>query len=153
MRRAPIVIAATIAGTAAVLGFHPNAADRLPVAQPPLTVTAKAGSSSSSSSSSSSVFLGSDVPNRYGDVQVQVVMRAGKIVDVRAVRLPDGDGKSRDINRAAAPQLKQQALQVQSANVDGVSGATYTSDGYRQSLQAALDQAGAAPSAATAPPA
>jgi uncharacterized protein with FMN-binding domain len=148
MRRAPIVIAATIAGTAAVLGFHPNPAARLPVTQPPLSVTARANSSPNANS----VFLGSDVPNRYGDVQVQVVMRAGKIVDVRAVRLPDADGKSRDINRAAAPQLKQQALQAQSATVDGVSGATYTSDGYRQSLQAALDRAGAPPAAATAAP-
>jgi uncharacterized protein with FMN-binding domain len=147
MRRAPIVIAATIAGTAAVLGFKPNPADRLPVAEPPLSVTAKAGTSSDS------VFLGSDVANRYGQVQVQVVMRAGRIVDVRAVRLPDGDGKSREINRAAAPQLKQQALQVQSASVDGVSGATYTSDGYRQSLQAALDRAGTPQAATPASPA
>jgi uncharacterized protein with FMN-binding domain len=128
-----------------VLSFQPNPADRLPVTVPRLTVTAKAGLSSDG------VLLGSDVPNRYGDVQVQVVMRAGKIVDVRAVRLPQGDGKSREINRAAAPQLKQQALQVQSANVDGVSGATYTSDGYRQSLQAALDRAPAAQAATTAP--
>jgi hypothetical protein len=87
-----------------------------------------------------------DVPNQYGHVQVQVVMRAGKIADVRAVRLPYGDGKSREINRAAAPQLKQQALRAQSAAVDGVSGATYTSDGHRQSLQAALDRAAASPS-------
>ena len=139
MRRAPIVIAATIAGTAAVLSFKPNPAARLPVTQAPLPATASA------TASGQQVFLGADVPNRYGDVQVQVVMRAGKIVDIRAVRLPDADGKSREINSVAVPQLKQQALIAQSATVDGVSGATYTSDGYRQSLQAALDQAAAAP--------
>lgn len=137
MRRAPIVIAATIAGTAAVLGFHPKPAARGPVAEPPLSATAGA------KSSHNGIFLGTDVANPYGDVQVQVAMRAGKVVDVRAVRLPDGDGTSRDINRRAGPQLKQQALRVQSARVDGVSGATYTSDGYRRSLQAALDRAGA----------
>jgi uncharacterized protein with FMN-binding domain len=147
MKRAPIVIAATIAGTAAVISFQPNPADRLPLTQQPLTATATAATSSAG------VFLGSDVPNRYGDVQVQVAMRAGRIVDVRAVRLPVGDGKSREINRAAAPQLKQQALQAQSAQVDGVSGATYTSDGYRQSLQAALDRAGAPQAATTGAPA
>jgi len=146
MRRAPIVIAATIAGTAAVLSFQPNPADRLPVAEPPIPATARA------SSGPDSVVLGTDVPNRYGHVQVQVAMRAGKIVDIRAIRLPDGDGKSREINRAAAPQLKQQALRAQSAAIDGVSGATYTSDGYRQSLQAALDRAGAS-QATTAQPA
>jgi uncharacterized protein with FMN-binding domain len=139
MRRAPIVIAATIAATAAIVSFHPNPADRLPVAQAPLPATATA------TAGSTTTFLGSVVPNRYGNVQVQVVKRAGKIVDVRAVQLPDADGKSRDINRVAAPLLKQQALTAQSATVDGVSGATYTSDGYRQSLQAALDQAAAAP--------
>jgi len=140
MKRAPIVIAATIAGTAAVLSFQPNPADRLPVAESPLSATARANASGDQ------ILLGTDVPNQYGHVQVQVVMRAGKIADVRAVRLPDGDGKSREINRAAAPQLKQQALRAQSAAVDGVSGATYTSDGYRQSLQAALDRAAASPS-------
>lgn len=110
MQRAPIVIVATIAGTAAVLGFHPNPAARGPVAEAPLS--APVGSTSSPAGSTSSqdgIFLGTDVPNRYGDVQVQVVMRAGKLVDVRAVRLPDGDGKSREISRSAAPQLKQQA--------------------------------------------
>lgn len=137
MRRAPIVIAATIAGTAAVLGFHPKPAARGPVAEQPLPPTAGA------KSSHNGTFVGTDVANPYGDVQVQVAMRAGKVVDVRAVRLPDGDGTSREINRRAGPQLKQQALRVQNARVDGVSGATYTSDGYRRSLQAALDRAGA----------
>jgi uncharacterized protein with FMN-binding domain len=139
MRRAPIVIAATIAGTAAVLGFHPNPAAQGPVTEQPLPATTAA------TPGRNGVFLGTDVPNRYGDVQVQVAMRAGKLVDVRAVRLPTRDGTSQEINRSAGPQLKQQALRVQSAKVDGVSGATYTSDGYRQSLQAALDRAGVSP--------
>lgn len=148
MRRAPILLAATIAGTAAVLGFQPAPPDRGPVAEallpsvaPPIT--------SSGRPSRDAIHLGPIVANQYGRVQVQIAVSAGKIVDVRAVQVPDGDGTSREINRAAAPQLKQQALTAQSAQVDGVSGATYTSDGYRRSLQAALDKAGAVETART----
>jgi uncharacterized protein with FMN-binding domain len=57
------------------------------------------------------------------------------------VHLTDANQHSRDISAAAAPQLRQEALRSQSASIDTVSGATYTSEGYRQSLQAALDQA------------
>ncbi|MGW2830736.1 FMN-binding protein [Streptomyces sp. NPDC001286] len=60
-----------------------------------------------------------------------------------AVQYPDGAGRSRDINAAAVPKLNQETLQAQSANIDTVSGATYTSGGYKQSLQSALDKAGA----------
>jgi uncharacterized protein with FMN-binding domain len=136
IRRAPIVIAATIAGTAAALGFHPSPATRGPVAEPPLPTTTAATPGRNGN------VLGTDVPNKYGDVQVQVALRAGKLVDVRAVRLPNSDGKSQEISRSAGPALKQQALSAQSAKIDGVSGATYTSAGYRQSLQAAIDRAG-----------
>lgn len=137
MRRAPIVIAATAAGVAAVLALHPQPAVRGSVAEAPLpNLTAAAGGTGDG------IFLGAGVPNQYGTVQVQVAMAAGKVVDVRAVRLPGGDGTSQQISRDAGPRLKQQALTAQSASIDGVSGATYTSHGYKQSLQAALDQAG-----------
>jgi uncharacterized protein with FMN-binding domain len=109
-----------------------------PVAERPLPSLAR------SSAKGDGTFLGSTVTNPYGAVRVQVAMAAGKVVDVRAVQLPDRDGKSQQINRDAAPRLKQQALSAHGAAVDGVSGATYTSDGYRQSLQAALDRAGRA---------
>jgi len=135
MRRTPIVLAATIAGTAAVLGFQPAPAQRGAVVEPALPSVTTTGSAGTS------IQLGPAVRNPYGRVQVQVAMSAGKVVDVRAVRLPDGDGTSQEISRSAGPQLKQQALTAQSAQVDGVSGATYTSDGYRSSLQAALDRA------------
>lgn len=147
MRRAPIVLAATIAGTAAVLGFQPQAPDRGAIVEPALPAVTAA------SAQDGGIFLGPSVPNPYGAVRVQVATSGGRIVDVRAVQLPDGDGTSQEINRSAGPQLKQQALAVQSARVDGVSGATYTSDGYRQSLQAALDAAGAAVRPQTAGPA
>jgi uncharacterized protein with FMN-binding domain len=65
-----------------------------------------------------------------------------KITNVTAVALPGGDGKSVEINAAAGPQLAQQALAAQSAQIDGVSGASYTSDSYKTSLQSALDKVG-----------
>lgn len=136
MRRAPIVLAATAAGVAAVVAFNPQPAVRGSVAEAPLPNLTAAGGKGDG------IFLGAGVPNHYGTVQVQVAMTAGKVVDVRAVRLPGGDGTSQQISRDAGPRLKQQALVAQTAAIDGVSGATYTSAGYKQSLQAALDKAG-----------
>ena len=78
---------------------------------------------------------------RYGPVQVELVVADGKISDVVALQLPTGR-RSGQISQAAAPILHDEALQAQSASIDLVSGATYTSDAYTQSLQAAIDQAG-----------
>jgi uncharacterized protein with FMN-binding domain len=71
---------------------------------------------------------------------VQVTTKGGSITRVTAVRLPSGDGRSQEISSFAGPQLAQQAIAAQSANIDGVSGATYTSESYLSSLQSALDQ-------------
>ncbi|MEA2388777.1 MAG: hypothetical protein QOG41_1550 [Thermoleophilaceae bacterium] len=136
MRRAPIVLTATAAGLAAVLGYHshsaplPSAAAQAPVASAPAPATAGAVHQ----------LTGSDIPNQYGDVQVRVTTSGGRITRVAAVRLPGADGRSQQISSFAGPQLAQQALTAQSANIDGVSGATYTSQGYRASLQSAIDQ-------------
>ncbi|WP_432196773.1 FMN-binding protein [Streptomyces sp. bgisy027] len=65
------------------------------------------------------------------------------MTEATAVRSPDETARSRDINSTAVPKLNQETLQAQSADIDTVSGATYTSAGYRQSLQSALDRAGA----------
>lgn len=137
MHRAPIVLSATAAGVAGVIALNPGAASSGPVAEAPLPNLAAA---STASSRPSGVFLGPAVSNQYGKVQVQVALSGGRLVDARAVRLPNGDGQSQQISREAGPLLKQQALQARAGKVDGVSGATYTSDGYRQSLQAALDR-------------
>jgi uncharacterized protein with FMN-binding domain len=85
---------------------------------------------------------GDTVPTDYGDVQVNIVVSGGRIVDVQAPQLPSDRSRSVRISNYAGPQLRQEALQAQSANIDTVSGATYTSDGYAQSLQSALDRAG-----------
>jgi uncharacterized protein with FMN-binding domain len=136
VRRAPIVLAATVAGVAAVLGYHPHARPL-----PSAGVQAPAASAPASGNAGAAQRLtGSDVPNKYGDVQVQVTATGGRITRVAALRLPSGDGRSQQISSFAGPQLAQQALAAQSANIDGVSGATYTSESYRTSLQAALDR-------------
>ena len=86
--------------------------------------------------------VGASVSNPYGNVQVRVTARGGKIVGITFLDLPYGDPTSQSISDQVAPMLAQQAIDAQSANVAGVSGATYTSAAYRQSLQSALDQLG-----------
>ena len=80
--------------------------------------------------------------NFYGDVQVEIIVKGGQLIDVEALQLPSDRQRSREINSIAGPDLRQEALQAKSANIDVISGATYTSYSYAQSLQAALDQAG-----------
>jgi uncharacterized protein with FMN-binding domain len=79
------------------------------------------------------------VSNQYGPVQVRVTVQGTKILDVVALQLPSDKDESRQISAYAAPLLRQRVLQAQSAQIDAVSGATYTSRSYIQSLQAALD--------------
>jgi uncharacterized protein with FMN-binding domain len=86
-------------------------------------------------------FTGQDVSMRYGDVQVQVTISGGAVTDVTALQLPNGDGHSSRISSIVEPMLRSEALQAQTASIDLISGATYTSGAYRQSLQSALDTA------------
>ncbi len=87
------------------------------------------------------VLVGKAYDVSYGLVQVKVTMRGKRITDVTPMSLPQG-GRSGDISQYAAPQLRREALSAQSAHIDTVSGASYTSAGYANSLQSALDQAG-----------
>ena len=84
---------------------------------------------------------GAPADTRYGPVQVQIKVRGGRIVSSDAIVYPTSERRDREINDYAVPQLNDETVQAQSANIDTVSGATYTSDGYRQSLQSALDAA------------
>ena len=102
--------------------------------------TAGSGGGSGGTSGSKTID-GPVVSMRFGDVQVEIVVAGGKITDVVALELPTGR-RSGQISDYAGPILRQEALQAQSAQIDLVSGATYTSDAYAQSLQSALDQAG-----------
>jgi uncharacterized protein with FMN-binding domain len=148
--RSPVVIAATIAGVAVVLSYHPHVSSAGHAVRPPGIVAAATPASPSGSGTKRAspapaapkvvTVVGADAPNQYGDVQVRVKVSGTKIVAVDPVALPGGDSRSQEISAAAAPILTRQALVAQSANIDGVSGASYTSDGYRRSLQSALDQ-------------
>jgi len=89
----------------------------------------------------SGTVTGQAVQIPFGTVQVQVTINSGRITDVTILQAPQG-GRSGQIAQYAAPQLRSEVLSAQSAQVNTISGATYTSMGYLQSLQSALDQAG-----------
>src|SRR5690242_503021 len=99
------------------------------------------GSTSTTTKSTSSTVTGSVAQTRWGPVQVQLTVASGKITKVSVVQYPNGNGKDQEINSYALPILVQETVDAQSANIDMVSGATVTSDGYLSSLQSALDQA------------
>ncbi|MEU0970635.1 FMN-binding protein [Streptomyces sp. NPDC005917] len=105
------------------------------------------GSSGSSPSSSGSAqaqaktVTGQVAQTQYGPVQVRITVSGGKITKAEAVQAPSG-GTSDQKTALSVPELNQQAVAAGNANIDSVSGATYTSTGYKQSLQSALDQAG-----------
>jgi uncharacterized protein with FMN-binding domain len=84
---------------------------------------------------------GAAVDTDYGPVQVQISLRGSKIVSATAIAYPQSGGRDLAINSYAIPILQQDTVTKQSSQIDTVSGATYTSDGYRQSLQSALDAA------------
>jgi uncharacterized protein with FMN-binding domain len=142
MKRAPFVIAGTAAGVAGVLSFHTqprvSASSQPKTFSSPTTTNAPAPQTTASTRTA----IGVDAPNKYGDVQVRVRVSGTKITGITNVALPSSDGKSQEISATAGPQLAQQALAAQSAHIDGISGASYTSDSYRTSLQSALDQLG-----------
>jgi uncharacterized protein with FMN-binding domain len=153
LRRSPIVLAATIAGTAGVLAFHPHApavqaapATTSPSSKSSGTPSPGGGSSASGSTGSSTTLSGTAagdaVATQYGDAQVRVTVKDGAIVTIEALQLQGNDPRSFQISSSAEPILQQEALTKQSADVDAVSGATFTSASYTQSLQSALDKLG-----------
>jgi uncharacterized protein with FMN-binding domain len=147
MRRSPIVFTATVAGTAGVLAFHPHAPAASTVAAARTTTSSASSSDTSASKASSSktasvTATGTAVPTQYGNAQVRVTVKDGKIVKVQALQLQGNDPRSLQISSSAEPILQQEVLSKQTANVDAVSGATFTSASYTQSLQSALDKLG-----------
>jgi uncharacterized protein with FMN-binding domain len=85
--------------------------------------------------------VGSAIDTPYGTVQVKAQISGGKISNVIPVQMTNVGSLSTEIDRQAVPMLKSEVLSSQSANVNSISGATYTSEGYLTSLQAALDSA------------
>jgi uncharacterized protein with FMN-binding domain len=89
----------------------------------------------------SGTFSGTTIDTRYGPVQVRIVVSGQKVVDVQALQLPRDRARSAFISQYSAPLLRTEAIQAQNAQIDIVSGATYTSIAYERSLDSALKQA------------
>jgi uncharacterized protein with FMN-binding domain len=157
MRRITLWLFSTIAALVLLFSYRTSTngtggavAATLPAPEPTTSTSAPSTSSSASPKSSAStsstptatkISNGSTASTRWGDVQVSITVTNGKITDVAVPVYPSGNGKDQQINAYALPILRQETLDAQNANIDTVSGATVTSDGYLQSLQAALDAA------------
>ena len=156
MKRALIATSITLAGVAAIAGYRVaphslgavSAVPPTPSPSPPSTpspgapdATPTASPSPSPAAAVAGSFTGSDFPNRFGDVVVRVVVTNGHITDVQSVQLPSDRARSAYISQVAGPMLRSEVLQAQSANIDIISGATYTSQSYAQSVESALQQA------------
>jgi uncharacterized protein with FMN-binding domain len=168
MRRALLTLGGTAAGLAALLSFKTHslaAADPAPsppgvstgTSQPMASGTGagsasaaasmQAGSAATSASVSSPAsartVTGTVAGTPYGPMQVQLTLAGTKITKVTVLQRTDDGTESNQIDASAIPQLTSETLTAQSAHIDAVSGATYTSSGYIKSLQSALDKAGA----------
>jgi uncharacterized protein with FMN-binding domain len=156
LRRAPIVLSATVAGVAAVLSFQPHKPS-LPAATASTTPSGSSGGTTGSGSASSSssgsgggdgssessaakTATGDAISTIYGNAQVRVTVADGDITKIEALQLQSNDPKSVQISTSAEPLLRESALTKQSGDIDAVSGATITSASYEASLQSALDK-------------
>jgi hypothetical protein len=160
MRRTVLTAGGTALGVVLLLAAKPH--HTVAVAVPTVTApkqqstgSASGGSTGSTSGSSPSAsstggtskstgvrtVTGGAVDTRWGPVQVKVTLNGSKITAIDVVQQPDGNPRDQEINSQAIPILTQEALAAQSANIDAVSGASYTSEGYIGSLQSALDAA------------
>ncbi|MBW8704693.1 Na(+)-translocating NADH-quinone reductase subunit C [Streptomyces sp. MBT84] len=154
LRRIVLASAATVTGTVLLLSMKPHTTPHIVTAAPAPSGSASvpAGSAGSggsgadrsrgSAAAGTKTVTGDSAPTRYGPVQVRITVRNGKLTDVTAVTYPQENPRDQEINGYAVPQLRREALAAQSADIDVVSGATYTSQGYQQSLQSALDSMG-----------
>ncbi|MGI5326078.1 FMN-binding protein [Actinomadura nitritigenes] len=168
MRRALITTGSTLAGIVVLLGLKPHHSEvtgvssSAPQSSAPGTAggsssgttsggssggspgSGASGSGSSGSGSSAKVsgtFKGDAIDTRWGPVQVEITMAQGRLTAVKVLQAPSENPRDQEINSFAVPQLTEEALKAGNARIDSVSGATYTSEGYIQSLQSALDAA------------
>ncbi len=156
MRRIVLWLASTITVVVLMFGYHTSttsvSGSAVPSAATPSASTGPGTSAPSTTSPSTSgpstpstgtkTYTGSVAQTRWGPVQVEITASNGKITAVDVVEYPQGNPKDAEINARALPILVDSTLSAQSAQIDMVSGATITSEGYLQSLQSALDQAG-----------
>lgn len=157
MKKILYAVLATISGLVLLFSYRTSLDAVMPHdATPPTTGavgssgTSNSGASDSGTSGSGAsagtgladgTYTGASSQTRYGPVQVRITVSGGQISDAQAIDYPDGNGRDRQINGTAIPRLVSETLQSQSAQIQMVSGATYTSDGYLSSLQSAIDQA------------
>ncbi len=169
MKRIVIWLASTVTILVLLFGYHtstnsratagtgaPAAPATAPAGQAPGTPATQAPSSRASRSSASTssapasgassaatkTYTGTEAQTRWGPVQVEITVAAKGVTAVDVVEYPQNNPRDQQINAYALPILVQDTVDAQSAKIDAVSGATVTSDGYVQSLQSALDQAG-----------
>ena len=145
MKRSAIVIAATATGLALVLSFRPNPLGAQSTATARLTTgNLKVGGAQT--------VVGSDqaLAGGLGDIQVKVTAANGKIVSVGMAKMNLHGPQSQQISNSVIPQLEQQTMSANGGPIHAVSGATYTSQDYGRSLQAALDQLKGGPNASLA---
>ncbi|WP_329261370.1 FMN-binding protein [Streptomyces pseudovenezuelae] len=142
LRRIVLASAATVSGMVMLLSLKPHASPAAALAVPAPTGSSSASSGTGGTTTTGTwTVTGDTVQTRWGPVQVRITVKSGRLTDVTAVTYPTDNPRDQEINSYAIPRLRSEALQAQSADIDTVSGATYTSDGYRQSLQSALDSA------------
>jgi uncharacterized protein with FMN-binding domain len=155
MRRIVIWLASTITILVLLFGYHTSTnktSSASAVSSSPTTSSGSKPSSSPSGTTSSgsnggssskiTTCAGSVAQTRWGPVQVKIAVQGAKITKVTILQQPSGNSRDAEINSRALPILINESLSAQNANIDMVSGATVTSEGYVQSLQAALDEAG-----------
>jgi uncharacterized protein with FMN-binding domain len=140
-RRIVLASAATVSGMVLLLSLKPHTAPQVAVAAPAPS-SSGASSGANGSTTGTKTVTGDSIQTRWGPVQVRITLDNGRLTDVTAITYPTQNPRDQEINSYALPQLRNETLTAQSADIDTVSGATYTSDGYRQSLQSALDSAG-----------
>ena len=140
MTRIALWLASTVA--AVVLLFSYSTSTSTQMAASGHSEVVSGSLSAGSSPAGGSTVTGQVVPTAYGPVQVEITVAGGTITKVNVLRYPDSGGTDQQINGHALPILVQETLDAQGSNIDMVSGATYTSAGYEESLQSALDQAG-----------
>ncbi|MCW2810856.1 MAG: hypothetical protein JWP61_1314 [Friedmanniella sp.] len=134
--------ASVVAANPATTSHTPRAAGGSSGSSPRPTPSHPSRPKASAAPAKPRTVTGKVVQTHYGPVQVSVTVTGTRITDVAALQTPSGDGHSMQLARRATPTLRQEVLASQSAQIDTVSGATYTSQGYAQSVQSALDSIG-----------
>lgn len=140
MRRVILALVSTVAALVMLLSFKTHSTSALTT--PPAAVATTGTSSPSRSSTTAGIFTGSAADTRYGPVQVRITVKSGTVTSVEAINYPNNDPRDAQINAYAIPVLNSEATSAGNANINMVSGATYTSYGYIRSLQSALNRAG-----------